>query len=48
VVRERPARSSLACGIVDLAHLVTIHAIAEGDLNRAQRATQIAASAAPY
>jgi LysM repeat protein len=38
----------LICGIVDVAHLVTTHALAEHDLNTAQAATQIAASAAPY
>jgi hypothetical protein len=38
----------LICGIVDVAHLVTIHALAEGDLNTARTATRIAASAAPY
>ena len=38
----------LVCGIVDVAHLVTTHALAEHDLNTAQAATQIAASAAPY
>jgi LysM repeat protein len=38
----------LICGIVDVAHLVTTHALAEGDLKTAQTATQIAASAAPY
>ena len=38
----------LICGIVDVAHLVTTHALAEGDLNTARAATQIATSAAPY
>jgi LysM repeat protein len=38
----------LVCGIVDVAHLVTTHALAEGDLNTARTATQIATSAAPY
>ena len=38
----------LVCGIVDVAHLVTTHALAEGDLNTARAATQIATSAAPY
>jgi LysM repeat protein len=38
----------LVCGIVDVAHLVTTHVLAEGDLNTARAATQIAASAAPY
>jgi nucleoid-associated protein YgaU len=38
----------LVCGIVDVAHLVTIHALAEGDPNTARTATQIATSAAPY
>jgi len=38
----------LICGIVDVAHLVTTHALAEGDLNTARAATQIATAAAPY
>jgi LysM repeat protein len=38
----------LVCGIVDVAHLITTHALAEGDLNTARAATQIATSAAPY
>jgi LysM repeat protein len=38
----------LVCGIVDVAHLVTTHALAEGDLNTAREATKIATSAAPY
>jgi hypothetical protein len=38
----------LICGIVDVAHLVTTHALAEGDLKTARAATQIATSAAPY
>ena len=38
----------MVCGIVDVAHLVTTHALAEGDLNTARTATQIATSAAPY
>jgi hypothetical protein len=38
----------LVCGIVDVAHLVTTHAIAEGDLQTARAATQIAVSGAPY
>jgi hypothetical protein len=38
----------LVCGVVDVAHLVTTHALAEGDLNTARTATQIATSAAPY
>jgi hypothetical protein len=38
----------LICGIVDVAHLVTTHALAEGDLKTARSATQIATSAAPY
>ena len=38
----------LVCGIVDVAHLVTTHALAEHDLNTARTATQIATSAAPY
>jgi hypothetical protein len=38
----------LVCGIVDVAHLVTTHALAEGDLNTARTVTQIATSAAPY
>jgi hypothetical protein len=37
----------LVGGVVDVAHLVTTHALAEGDLNTARAATQIAASAAP-
>ena len=38
----------LICGIVDVAHLVTTHALAEGDLKTARAAAQIATSAAPY
>jgi LysM repeat protein len=38
----------LICGIVDVAHLVTTHALAERDLKTARAATQIATSAAPY
>jgi nucleoid-associated protein YgaU len=38
----------LVCGVVDVAHLVTTHALAEGDLTTARTATQIATSAAPY
>jgi hypothetical protein len=38
----------LTCGIVDVAHLVTTSALAEGDLNAARTATQLAALAAPY
>jgi LysM repeat protein len=38
----------LVCGIVDVAHLVTTQALAEGDLNTAREATKIATSAAPY
>jgi hypothetical protein len=38
----------LICGIVDVAHLVTTHALAEGDLKTAREATKIATAAAPY
>jgi LysM repeat protein len=38
----------LVCGIVDVAHLVTTHALAQGDLKTAREATKIATAAAPY
>jgi hypothetical protein len=38
----------LVCAIVDVAHLVTTHALAEGDLKTAREATKIATAAAPY
>jgi hypothetical protein len=38
----------LICGIVDVAHLVTTRARAEGDLKSAREATQIATTAASY
>jgi LysM repeat protein len=38
----------LVCGIVDVAHLVTTHALPENDLKTAGQATKIATAAAPY
>jgi hypothetical protein len=38
----------LVCGIADVAHLVTTHALAAGDLKRARAAAEIAQLAAPY
>ena len=38
----------LVCGIVDVAHLVTIHALSEGQLDVARAAAAVAAASAPY
>ena len=38
----------LVCGIADVAHLVTTHALAAGDIKRARAAAEIAQLAAPY
>jgi len=38
----------LVCGIADVAHLVTTHALAVGDIKRARAAAEIAQLAAPY
>lgn len=38
----------LTCAIVDTAHLVTTHALAQGDIARARRAVDIANRAAPH
>jgi nucleoid-associated protein YgaU len=38
----------LVCGIVDVAHLVTTHALATGDLTAARAAAELAELAAPY
>ncbi|MFT4083936.1 MAG: LysM peptidoglycan-binding domain-containing protein [Nocardioides sp.] len=38
----------LTCAIVDVAHIVTTHALAEGDLAMAHEAVEIAHHAAPY
>lgn len=36
------------CAIVDVAHIVTTHALAEGDLAMAHEAVEVAHHAAPY
>ena len=36
------------CGIADVAHVVTTHALAVGDIKRARAAAEIAQVAAPY
>jgi len=38
----------LVCGIVDVAHLVTIRALSEGQLDIARAAAALAAASAPY
>lgn len=38
----------LTCAIVDVAHIVTTHALAEGDLAMAHEAVEVAHHAAPY
>lgn len=38
----------LTCAIVDVAHIVTTHALAEGDLAMAREAVEVAHHAAPY
>ena len=38
----------LVCGIVDVAHVVTTHALATGDTTAARAAAQLAQLAAPY
>jgi hypothetical protein len=38
----------MVCAIADVAHLVTTHALAAGEVNRARAAAQIAQQAAPY
>jgi len=38
----------LVCGVVDVAHLVTIHALSEGQLDVARAAAAVAAASAPY
>ena len=38
----------LVCGIADVAHLVTTHGLAAGDIKRARAAAEIAQLAAPY
>lgn len=38
----------LTCAIVDVAHIVTVHALAEGDLTTAHDAVEVAHQAAPY
>jgi hypothetical protein len=38
----------LVCGIADVAHLVTTHALAVGDIKRARAAAESAQVAAPY
>jgi hypothetical protein len=38
----------LVCGIVDVAHVVTTHALATGDITAARAAAQLAQLAAPY
>lgn len=38
----------MGCAIVDVAHIVTTHALAEGDLHRARAAVETARRAAPY
>lgn len=38
----------LTCAIVDVAHIVTTHALAEGDLAMAREAAEVAHHAAPY
>ncbi len=38
----------LSCAIVDTAHIVTTAALASGDLDQAQTATEVALAAAPY
>jgi nucleoid-associated protein YgaU len=38
----------LVCGIVDVAHVVTSHALATGDITAARAAAQLAQLAAPY
>jgi LysM repeat protein len=38
----------LTCAIVDVAHIVTTHALAEGDLAMAHEAAEVAHHAAPY
>ncbi|WP_235593650.1 hypothetical protein [Priestia megaterium] len=38
----------LTCAIVDVAHIVTTHALAEGDLPMAHESAEVAHHAAPY
>lgn len=38
----------LTCAIVDVAHIVTTHALAEGDLSMAHEAAEVAHHASPY
>ncbi len=45
---ETPLDQYLVAGIVDVAHLLSIHALSVGDLRRARAATEIAILAAPY
>lgn len=46
--RRRPPDEHLAVAIVDVAHVVTTHALASGDLSGARMAAETAALAAPH